>query len=92
MYNRTDFINNRDLSALVNYTETPLLIMIVLAISIGITPAFAQNQTDTDGKTIEQATITMNVVLADGKCDQLEKINATFLTKCDSIKWNVSFS
>ena len=91
MYNRTDFINNRDLSALVNYTETPLLIMIVLAISIGITPAFAQNQTDTDGKTIEQATITMNVVLADGKCDQLEKINATFLTKCDSSKMERQF-
>ena len=91
MYNRTDFINNRDLSALVNYTETPLLIMIVLVISIGITPAFAQNQTDTDGKTIEQATITINVVLYDGECDLLEKLNATSLTKCNSNKTELQF-
>ena len=92
MYNRTDFINNRDLSALVNYTETPLLIMIVLAISIGITPAFAQNQTDTDGKTIEQATITMNAHLSNNpKCDTLEKYGAIMSPKCDSDKKDFQF-
>ena len=67
-----------------------IAVSLVFTVMLG-TPAFAQNQTDTDGKTIEQATITMNAVLADGKCDQLEKLNATSLTKCDSDKKDLQF-
>ena len=52
---------------------------------------FAFAQTDTDDKIIEQATITMNVVLKDGACDQLEKINAVSSTKCDSNKMDRQF-
>ena len=33
----------------------------------------------------------MNVVLKDGACDQLEKINVIFLTKCDSSKTEYQF-
>ena len=68
------------------------LSIVLFAISfVVIDSAFAQNQTDTDGKTIEQATITMNVVLKDGACDQLEKINAVSSTKCDSNKMDRQF-
>ena len=52
---------------------------------------YAFAQTDTGDKSIEQATITMNVVLKDGACDQLEKLNATSLTKCDNKKAELQF-
>ena len=50
-----------------------------------------QSKIDSTTSNVEQATITMNAVLADGKCDQLEKLNATSLTKCDSNKMEHQF-
>ena len=76
-------VSKRQLSVvlLASLIAVSLVSMVLLG-----TPAFAQNQTDTDGKTIEQATITMNVMLRDGQCDLLEKFAAVSSTKCDTTK------
>ena len=77
----------------------PRLFLSLLFIAVSLvftvmldTPAFAQNQTDTDGKTIEQATITTNAHLSNNpKCDTLEKYGAIMSPKCDSDKKDLQF-
>ena len=61
-----------------------IAVSLVFTVMLG-TSAFVQNQTDTDGKTIEQATITTNAHLSNNpKCDTLEKYDVVMSPKCDS--------
>ena len=71
-----------------------IAVSLVSTVLLG-TPAFAQNQTDTDGKTIEQATkavtpelerMTFRVVFDGDDCIIPEKFDVISLSKCEMIK------